>query len=381
VNDTARPLFAPPSPSARLNIWRGLSAGLFVWLALATVGRSEEVKKPQIYIYWNSDFDLLVKTQETKIPRIDRMLDLLDIRPGMTVLVIGGGTGQQAYRIAERLKGTGRVYSTDIEPVLVDYVREQAKKRGFANVESVLVSPKGVDPFYRKHRYDLIILSDLSGFLHDRVNYYREFKDLLSESGRFVQLSVQHENFGFVRDDFKDWPGFIEDLRKEPMGTPYWRALIRPALARANAGAAGDDVLERSVLFYLNRNLTREFFAEFADGIDFRPGLAFTDEERPYALWLLRRLKIAGLPKERTYFELLGIDILHLTLLNKLIFIQRYRPYLRQDGDSPYLPRTIEAKWNAERDVNKMEFGAAGYKFVKKFDFRPFQAIWVFSKD
>src|SRR6185295_6636753 len=107
---------------------------------------------------WKDDLQLMIKLQRTKLPRIERVFGQLKIEPGMTILDIGAGTGQQAYILAERLKGSGKVYATDIDPLLVDYVNAQAKERGLSNLETAVVSIKGVDPFYAKHRYDLILL-------------------------------------------------------------------------------------------------------------------------------------------------------------------------------------------------------------------------------
>jgi cyclopropane fatty-acyl-phospholipid synthase-like methyltransferase len=93
----------------------------------------------------------------------DKFLELLTIRPGMTILDIGTRTGQFAYFFAERLAGTGKVYATDIDEGCIRYVEEEAKRRGLDNLFPVLVKPEGVDEFYGRHRYDLI------AFFHVRI--------------------------------------------------------------------------------------------------------------------------------------------------------------------------------------------------------------------
>ena len=66
-------------------------------------------------IYRSDDLNLIVETQALKLPRIDALIRTLDLKPGMTILDIGAGSGQQSYKIAEALKGTGKVYAADID--------------------------------------------------------------------------------------------------------------------------------------------------------------------------------------------------------------------------------------------------------------------------
>ena len=65
------------------------------------------------------------------------MCDILDIREGMTVLEIGGGSGYHAAVIA-KLAGSGHVYTVErIEP-LASFARENLKKAGISNVTVIV---------------------------------------------------------------------------------------------------------------------------------------------------------------------------------------------------------------------------------------------------
>jgi len=55
----------------------------------------------------------------------DNVMDLPAIRPGVTILDIGAGTGQFAYEFAGRLKGTGRVFAADINESCIDYIPQR----------------------------------------------------------------------------------------------------------------------------------------------------------------------------------------------------------------------------------------------------------------
>src|SRR5689334_10375863 len=57
----------------------------------------------------------------------------LALKPEASVADIGAGTGYFAARLANMLKA-GRVYAVDIEPDMVQYLAERAKREGLENL-------------------------------------------------------------------------------------------------------------------------------------------------------------------------------------------------------------------------------------------------------
>ncbi|MEK7233548.1 MAG: methyltransferase domain-containing protein [Elusimicrobiota bacterium] len=318
--------------------------------------------------------EMLVRTQRTKIPYIDKLLDILEIRPGMTILDIGAGTGQQAVMLAERMKGTGVVFATEIQPNLVDYITAQARQRKLANLKAILVKAGGIDPFYGEHRYDLILFYSVVNQLRDRINYYRQLKSFLAPHGRVVVVDGQPGNqFSFFREDFEDWDGLVKELKREPPDSPFSQTLHDPELV-AEIG------IERAVLFQLN-SLIQDglLFTRFSVGLDFVKGVSFTPEETPMALWLLHHMRMAQLPEKRLLLDLSMREFSHAQKLNKLLIVQRLRPYLRQP--TPYHSSAPESRWFLNQALlpREHEFTAAGYRLENLLDLPPFQKIWIFS--
>jgi len=64
------------------------------------------------------------------------MLARAGIRPGMRVLVLGAGSGEDAALVAERVGSTGYVLATDLSPNMVDACRETMRALGHSWVES-----------------------------------------------------------------------------------------------------------------------------------------------------------------------------------------------------------------------------------------------------
>jgi SAM-dependent methyltransferase len=70
-------------------------------------------------------------------PATGAMLDMAAVGPGMRVLDIAAGAGEQTLAAARRAGAHGRVLATDISPTILGYARAQAARAGLANVETM----------------------------------------------------------------------------------------------------------------------------------------------------------------------------------------------------------------------------------------------------
>ena len=68
----------------------------------------------------------------------DRILRLLDLGSGDTVADVGAGDGYLAIPLARRLRDQGMVIATEVEPDLVNNLKELALKDGLENLTVVL---------------------------------------------------------------------------------------------------------------------------------------------------------------------------------------------------------------------------------------------------
>ncbi len=65
------------------------------------------------------------------------MCEILDLRDGMTVLEVGGGSGYHAAVMAKLVGPKGHIYSMERIPELIAKARESLKKAGIANVTMI----------------------------------------------------------------------------------------------------------------------------------------------------------------------------------------------------------------------------------------------------
>lgn len=64
----------------------------------------------------------------------DALLDMAHVGPGSRVVDLACGAGDQALVAARRVGPSGFVLATDISPVMIEFVAEQARSAGLTNV-------------------------------------------------------------------------------------------------------------------------------------------------------------------------------------------------------------------------------------------------------
>jgi ubiquinone/menaquinone biosynthesis C-methylase UbiE len=73
--------------------------------------------------------------------QIDRVMDLLQLKPGSTIADIGAGSGWFSVRAARRVGPKGSVIAEDINPKAIAYIQQRAQREHLANVVAVLGTP------------------------------------------------------------------------------------------------------------------------------------------------------------------------------------------------------------------------------------------------
>lgn len=64
------------------------------------------------------------------------MIEMADVRPGMRVLDIAAGAGDQTLDLAKRVGPTGYVLATDLSPAILEFAKSRAQSAGYNNVET-----------------------------------------------------------------------------------------------------------------------------------------------------------------------------------------------------------------------------------------------------
>ncbi len=117
--------------------------------------------------------------------RPDEVLRALALAPSMTVADIGAGTGYFAVRLA-RAVPQGNVIATDIEPDMVRYLEERARRERLPNLRAVHASHdrSGLAP----NSVDAILIVHVWHHLGDRACYARDLASALRPGGRLFAV-------------------------------------------------------------------------------------------------------------------------------------------------------------------------------------------------
>lgn len=91
-----------------------------------------------------------------RLDEAERIMDLADIRPGMTVADIGAGEGYYTMRLAERVGPKGRVLAQDIIPGVRDKLADRVNRERLDNVSVRLGAPE--DPRLPPASFDRVLM-------------------------------------------------------------------------------------------------------------------------------------------------------------------------------------------------------------------------------
>jgi predicted methyltransferase len=115
------------------------------------------------------------------------VIQALALGPDAVVADIGSGTGYFAVRFANMVP-RGRVYGVDVEPDMVRYLAERAKREHLQNVVAVAGAPD--DPRLPE-RADLVLMVDVFHHIENRASYLRKLRASLKPGGRIAIIDFR----------------------------------------------------------------------------------------------------------------------------------------------------------------------------------------------
>ena len=133
----------------------------------------------------------------------ERVIEALDTAAGERVADIGAGTGYFTVRLARRTEAQ-TVYAVDIEPSMVDYVRNRAAEAGLSQVVGVVAdadSPNLPEPV------DVVLIVNTWHHISNRVDYFTALRDRLTPGARLAIVDyAQGAPGGGPPDEFRFTP-------------------------------------------------------------------------------------------------------------------------------------------------------------------------------
>jgi len=116
-----------------------------------------------------------------------QVIEALALEPDAVIADIGAGTGYFAARLANMLP-RATVYAVDVEPAMVKYLGERAKREGLSNLKPLAASPGDAK---LPARVDLVLLVDVYHHVEDRSQYFQKLAASLKTGGRLAVIDFK----------------------------------------------------------------------------------------------------------------------------------------------------------------------------------------------
>ena len=110
------------------------------------------------------------------------------IKPGMTLLEIGPGNGRYGVAAARRAGQEGRLHTIDIEPKMIERVRQRAAAEGVTNIDARVANAYQLP--YPDASFDLIYMIAVTGEIPDPVRAFRECRRVLKPTGKLAVSEI-----------------------------------------------------------------------------------------------------------------------------------------------------------------------------------------------
>jgi predicted methyltransferase len=177
-------------PPRRKALIRALSIGVSVFfLACAgLVPRPAQAQSPHSHQHsfegaehWAKVFD---DPERDAWQKPHQVIQALALKPDAAVADIGAGTGYFAARLAHFVP-QGRVYAVDLEPDMVKYLADRARREALGNLSAIAGAP---DDARLPGKVDLVLMVDVYHHIDQREAYFRKLAQSLKAGGRVVVI-------------------------------------------------------------------------------------------------------------------------------------------------------------------------------------------------
>lgn len=157
-----------------------------------------------------------------------RVLDRAGAAPGMHVLEVGPGPGMYTVTLAERVAssgGNGRVTCLEVQPQMIEMLRERLHAAGVRNVETVQGDGRRM-PF-PDGGFDLVFLVDVVGEIPDKPGFFGECARVLKPGGTLA-VTEQISDPDFQPPRAIRTLAAAAGLREDGLeGLPWWTYTVR----------------------------------------------------------------------------------------------------------------------------------------------------------
>lgn len=121
-----------------------------------------------------------------------QLIDALPLRRGDVVADIGAGSGYLTVRLARRVGPAGRVKAVDVQPEMLDLLRDRLRRERLTNVDLILGEAQ--DPRLKPRSVDLVLMVDVYHEFEYPYEMMKKIVPALRAGGRVALVEYRAED-------------------------------------------------------------------------------------------------------------------------------------------------------------------------------------------
>lgn len=137
----------------------------------------------------------------------NRVMDELNITPGMTIADVGAGIGYFTLILAKRVGEKGKVYASDIDEDALAILNEQGKELELDNI--VIIHGQEDDSLLPKDSVDLVLIVNTIQFVKEKTAFLNNIRSSLKKNGKLVFIQWDAEKMD------SELPGWSKEDREK----------------------------------------------------------------------------------------------------------------------------------------------------------------------
>ena len=173
----------------------------------------------------------------------ERVLDSLQVHPGMVVGELGAGSGYFTLKLARRVGPTGKVLANDIDALALGRLRRDADKAGLGNIETIV--GRETDPRFPPASLGLLVMVYVFHDLSKPVPLMRALEAALKPGAAVAIIDRDPERFPGDEDHFmrrEKLVGLLKEAGYRVVKT--WTFLARDNIYLALPDSGADPTVE-----------------------------------------------------------------------------------------------------------------------------------------
>jgi ubiquinone/menaquinone biosynthesis C-methylase UbiE len=146
------------------------------------------------------------------------------IKPGMTVLEVGPGSGTYTIAAAKRIGETGRLVAIDIEPRIIERVQKRAAQERVTNIEAKVTNIYQLDE--EGATFDLCFMITVISEIPEPVRALKEIHRVLKPGGTIAFSELLPDPDYPLARTVEKWASEAGFQLKEKIGNFFYYTLI-----------------------------------------------------------------------------------------------------------------------------------------------------------